>query len=205
MIQPQGSAAFQVYCDFDGTYGWTILQRRQEPGTENFFRNWESYKTGFGNVGKGEHWLGNEKIFAITNLNPGRYRLRVDLEDWDNRFYSAEYSLFRISNEESNYMLNLGGYIDSTAGDSFSAHNRLFFTTRDRDNDEYEGGNCAQRSGGAWWYKRCYTSNLNGRYRGNQENKGRYPDMDDGVQWNSVFGNGTRYSMKSTEMKIRRT
>ena len=42
------------------------------------------------------------------------------------------------------------------------------FTTKDRDNDQYGGGNCAISRRGAWWYKSCDDSNLNGLYLSGQ-------------------------------------
>jgi len=38
------------------------------------------------------------------------------------------------------------------------------FSTKDRDNDKWPQGNCAQRFMGGWWYKRGQSSNLNGLY-----------------------------------------
>uniref|UniRef100_A0A1X7U6H0 Fibrinogen C-terminal domain-containing protein n=1 Tax=Amphimedon queenslandica TaxID=400682 RepID=A0A1X7U6H0_AMPQE len=46
---------------------------------------------------------------------------------------------------------------------SLAYHNGWRFSTRDNDNDE-SGSSCAQAHTGAWWYKNCAWSNLNGRY-----------------------------------------
>lgn len=47
-----------------------VIQRRTD-GTENFYRPWEHYKTGFGNVAT-EYWLGefltNDKMYCFTFL-----------------------------------------------------------------------------------------------------------------------------------------
>ncbi|KAG8173470.1 hypothetical protein JTE90_001425 [Oedothorax gibbosus] len=50
----------EVYCDMetDGG-GWTVIQRRGNfsRAKDYFFRNWEAYKKGFGNVEE-DFWLG---------------------------------------------------------------------------------------------------------------------------------------------------
>ena len=86
--------------------GWTLIQKRFD-GTVNFYRGWDEYKNGFGRPG-GEHWLGLENIYRITNQ--GRYALRVDLRG--NFIYSAHalYRRFAVGNETSNYTLVLGTY-----------------------------------------------------------------------------------------------
>ena len=68
------------------------------------------------------------------------------------------------------------------------------FTTYDRDNDQ-SSGNCASTYKGAWWYKNCHESNLNGRYLKAGEKS--Y----EGLNWYHWKSGGR--SMKKTEMKIR--
>ena len=70
------------------------------------------------------------------------------------------------------------------------------FSAKDKDNDSSEV-NCAESFKGAWWYERCHDSNLNGQYlKGNHTNEG------DGVNWRTW--RGYHYSLKTTDMKIRR-
>jgi Fibrinogen beta and gamma chains, C-terminal globular domain len=69
------------------------------------------------------------------------------------------------------------------------------FSTYDQDNDA-SPYNCSVLYKGAWWYKACHTSNLNGFYYGGQP-----IPFAEGVQWNSWTGR--YYSLKTTEMKIK--
>lgn len=66
-VKPTTSACpVPVWCDMDTPPGgWLVLQRRQD-GSTNFKRDWAAYKDGFGNVA-GEHWLGNDNMFLLSN------------------------------------------------------------------------------------------------------------------------------------------
>ncbi|KAJ8049910.1 Fibrinogen-like protein A [Holothuria leucospilota] len=76
-ILPSGwpGSAFNVFCNMsiDGG-GWTVFQRRNS-GATGFYRNWASYKNGFGDI-QDEFWLGNDKLHYMTQQ--GTYELRVD-------------------------------------------------------------------------------------------------------------------------------
>ena len=90
---------------------------------------------------------------------------------------------------------NSRALVSGTAGDSLSRHKGYSFTTKDQDNDSWSS-NCAVKFKGAWWYKDCHNSNLNGLYH-----HGKHSSYADGVNWSSW--KGYFYSAKRAEMKIR--
>ncbi|XP_038061705.1 microfibril-associated glycoprotein 4-like [Patiria miniata] len=194
-IYPEGvdNGSLFVYCDMetDGG-GWIVFQRRQD-GSVDFYRNWAEYQSGFGDL-PGEFWLGNDNLVTLTSDDShGTWELRVDLEDWEGNTAWVKYSDFQISPGE--YNLTIGRFdFSSTAGDSLGWHMGRPFSTKDRDNDE-TWFNCAQSNSGAWWFRDCFSSHLNGKY---------YPDNNEGenkgVQWRSWKGS---YSMKACSMKMR--
>ena len=71
-------------------------------------------------------------------------------------------------------------------------HDGQAFSTKDQDNDD-RAEPCAVIRHGAWWYKDCYESNLNGEYLGANSTAG--------VKWNYWSGS---FSLKFTEMKLAR-
>ena len=188
-IQPDSQPAFQADCDMDTDGGgWTVFQRRQD-GSVDFYLDWSDYQQGFGDL-SGEFWLGLDKIHRLTSTAT---QLRVDMQDFQLNSQYAKYTHFSVGDSVSNYTLSVSGY-SGTAGNSLgSRHNGSRFSTRDQDNDNDSGVNCAQRWGGAWWFHSCYTSNLNGHY---QNSSGAYIY---GVAWNYF----THY-LKFSEMKVRR-
>ncbi|KAJ8033800.1 Angiopoietin-1 [Holothuria leucospilota] len=98
-------SAFQVYCNMSDGGGWTVFQRRVD-GTVDFYRNWTSYKEGFGSFDH-EHWLGNDKLYYLTNQK--RYTIRIDLVNLDGDPYYAKYDYFRVNDENDNYRLSQVG------------------------------------------------------------------------------------------------
>lgn len=194
LLRPQGTnRLLQAWCEQSRAQGgWTVIQRRQD-GSVNFFRTWEQYKQGFGNL-DGEYWLGLEHLYWLTKQ--GRYRLRVSLEDWQGRQVFAEYDSLHLEPEADWYRLRLGQYA-GTAGDSLSWHNNKAFTTLDRDKDSYTG-NCAHYQKGGWWYHMCAHSNLNGVWYRGGHYRSRYQD---GVYWAEFHGGS--YSLKRVSMMIK--
>ena len=164
-----------------------MFQRRQD-GSVDFYRGWNDYKSGFGQL-TAEFWLGNDKIHRLTAARPSS--LRVELEHWNGGIAYAKYGKFNIGDEQAKYRLEVGSY-SGTAGDSLAYHNKMAFSTKDRDNDIYSR-NCAVMGTGAWWYKRCHNVNLNGKYLGN-----KYDSR--AARWNHFRRD---LSLKFTEMKLR--
>lgn len=71
--------------------------------------------------------------------------------------------------------------------------NRQKFTTKDSDND-VDGGNCAITRYGAWWFRSCTFSHLNGLY---QTDDTQGPTT---IHW-KTWKNTT--PLKRTEMKVK--
>ncbi|KAJ8311579.1 hypothetical protein KUTeg_010934 [Tegillarca granosa] len=192
-IYPDRRTGFNVYCDMTTVGGgWTVFQRRFN-GKTDFYRTWNAYKQGFGNASE-EYWLGNDKIHLLTSLNS--YRLRVDLEDFKGVHKYASYTTFSVGSESTGYRLHVNGY-SGTAGEALMAHSGYKFTTKDKDQDTYKD-NCALVYNGAWWYNKCYSSNLNGWYvRSTKENSSS-------LNWYYFHKIPRHIPLKTSEMKIKR-
>ncbi|CAC5388334.1 Fibrinogen-like protein A,Ryncolin-4,Ficolin-3,Ficolin-1-B,Ficolin-2,Ryncolin-1,Tenascin-R,Tenascin-X,Tenascin-N,Ryncolin-3,Tenascin,Techylectin-like protein,Fibrinogen C domain-containing protein 1,Ryncolin-2,Angiopoietin-related protein 6,Techylectin-5B,Angiopoietin-related protein 2,Angiopoietin-2,Microfibril-associated glycoprotein 4,Fibrinogen alpha chain,Ficolin-1-A,Ficolin-1,Fibrinogen C domain-containing protein 1-B,Angiopoietin-4 [Mytilus coruscus] len=182
---------FDVYCDFEtDNGGWTVFQRRLN-GETDFYRGWETYENGFGNL-EAEFWLGNQRIHTLTAQ--GKSELRVDISDFNGNIAYAKYSTFSIGDASTNYKLTVTGY-SGNAGDSLRYHNGQDFTTKDKDNDP-SSLNCAIIRQGAWWYNTCDYCNLNGLYTEGGKT------IEKGITW--YYWKNLDYSMKSSSMMLRR-
>lgn len=66
LVSPKGGTeSFMVYCEMDFQSGGWLTVHNRFTGEQDFYKNWEEYRTGFGNLA-GEHWLGLEKIYQLT-------------------------------------------------------------------------------------------------------------------------------------------
>ena len=193
------SRKVKILCDMTTPpHGWTVFQKRFD-GSINFYRNWETYKWGFGNL-KSEFWLGNEYLHYLTKGKSNT--LGIDIKWFNSTAKSMSYEGFNIGHEDDKYKLSLATGSGISDG-LLPKHNNMNFTTYDQDNDMLITSNCAFKYYGAWWYNKCHDSNLNGRY---------YPtgiiptsEFAQGINWS--VGTRSEYfiSLKETEMKFRRT
>ncbi|XP_034104822.1 protein scabrous-like [Drosophila albomicans] len=151
-INVPGLGFFDVLCD-----SWLVIQQRIFSGEENFNRDWATYREGFGSL-HSEFFLGLEKIHRMTSSR--RHELYVHLVAKDGSIYTARYDDFKISDEDSGYVLNLGKW-NSHDPITLSYHEGMKFTTFDRDNDMRDF-NCASLTKYGWWHKACSFCNHNG-------------------------------------------
>jgi len=156
----------------------------------------------------GEGWLGNEYINALSGAQGGASML-VEMSrrsDRDPNDAVVGYRNFYVDGERNNYRLNqVSGFmnIKNSAGDAFRGaefidgfgnadnkestdHQGMEFSTNDRDNDQYEEGNCGSQDRSGWWFNRCSACNLNGHFYKSglvDKNSNGFVEYDDGVLW----------------------
>ncbi|XP_070068424.1 ficolin-1-like [Drosophila takahashii] len=196
IVQVPGQKPFAVVCDsYLAGLGWLVIQRRRD-GLVNFYRDWSDYKEGFGDP-KGDFFIGLEKLNWLTAYQP--FELYIHLEEFGQKTnVFAKYDEFLVGGESEHYALKYLGSYSGTAGDSLSDSKGQQFSTFDVNNYGSFNKVCAQFHLGAWWYKDCGESNLNGQYfdyyRDLPNDKARF------ISWNS-FNNTAPF--KFVQMMIR--
>ena len=115
-------------------------------------RNWDEYTTGFGKL-SGEFWLGNEKIYQLTNQ--GSWNLKIEVLGWNDKIYHAEYLDFKVGTEDDNYSLQVGNVTKTNHRDVLGPLNGVGFSTWDNDQDNWYSGNCAEYYHGGFWLDSC--------------------------------------------------
>ncbi|XP_067944990.1 angiopoietin-related protein 2-like [Watersipora subatra] len=132
----------RAVCQFDHESGWTVIQRRLD-GTVNFYRGWNEYVDGFGEI-NGEYSIvlaagqrietfikqgkgGLEGLYYLTRKNR---KLNIYMEAHDGEFRTANYSTFYVDDASDDYRSHIAGYTGD-AGDSFTLHNNRKFETYD--------------------------------------------------------------------------
>ena len=186
-------------CDMTSDGGkWTVIQRRIN-GSVDFYLNWNDYVNGFGDL-EGEFWYGLESIHRLTTRED--VELRIELGNGTVPSIVWTYQLFKVAGAVSNYRLTIGQASgEGETSDAMAYHNGASFSTRDQDHDT-SGLNCAKVYGGAWWYKSCFSSNLNGKYvlHTPEGYSGSYTPGANRLSWND----GSHYQFYTkVQMKIR--
>ena len=74
------------------------------------------------------------------------------------------------------------------------------FSTKDKDQDNHSSLDCATYCKGAWWYKNCTHSNLNGKNYGYAKNDYKERSM----SWLGFPQSGKYLSLKSIKMALRK-
>ncbi|KAH8272365.1 hypothetical protein KR026_012405, partial [Drosophila bipectinata] len=113
--------------------GWTIFLRRTD-GSEDFFRDWNDYKNGFGRL-EGEYFLGLDKLHAMTSAEPQEMLVLLEDNEGDRRY--QVYDNFKIGSQDEGFALESLGNSSGSAGDALATHLGQKFTTKDRDNDKH--------------------------------------------------------------------
>jgi hypothetical protein len=163
-----------VYCDMTRG-GWTVVQR-QFHGDVDFNRRYQDYINGFGSV-SGDHWLGLDKIHALTTIPGTTLSLRIDFELYNGTRGHQLYADVSVDTAASGYMLHVTGtprdlstlnlYNAPTSSytGGLYVNNGHQFSTIDHDVDGHQcpvsitfGG------GGGWWFAYCSFINPNARY-----------------------------------------
>ncbi|XP_058123283.1 angiopoietin-related protein 7-like [Anopheles ziemanni] len=125
---------------------WTTIQQRVNESI-GFYRNWKSYKNGFGHQ-EGEFWIGLQPLYQM--IRSAKHELLIVLEDFDGKIKHALYDDFKIGSEDENYVLEQLGEYSGTAGNSFKFHVDMPFSTHL--NGKYYQQPVVQKMLGLTWY-----------------------------------------------------
>jgi len=180
-------------CLSDGWLAWL----RKVDNSVNFKRNWNDYKKGFGDR-KGNFWLGLETLHNITKSG-GRYKLRAEMESWQNETSWAEYWEFSVASEADKYRLTFKEYDSiSSASDAFYHNNNQNFSTYDEDNDAYDES-CAPDYQGGFWFGDCSVAFPTSPIKP----AGHVGPPWNYMHWSNAFENDSDKSLKTMSLMIK--
>ena len=89
-----------------------------------------------------------------------QWEMRVDYQKNDKTWSYLHYNQFSVGSASEEYPLTVGGF-SGIGDDRFASHNKIKFSTPDNDNDKKSNGNCVDTYNSGWWYKSCYSININ--------------------------------------------
>ena len=144
-----------VMDEYDG--GWTVFQRRPRHDSLDFYQyNWHEYSQGFGTL-LSDYWLGLENAHLMTKDKSNK--LYVKLVGNTGVVVINIRDGFMIMDSSNNYAIKIGAYVKIAESQKdwnvLGDLNENEFSTRDDDNDDESGKDCAQLRECAWWIKKC--------------------------------------------------
>ena len=98
----------RVMCDMETEGGgWTVILRRKRsvPSNINFYRTWDDYENGFGNLNT-EFWIGLRNIHCLSTRND--VDLIIDLRDNNGNGMTWTYHNFKVNGSNDKYRLQVG-------------------------------------------------------------------------------------------------
>lgn len=93
--------------------------------------------------------MGLKKIHSLTQQ--GVCILRIDLEDWKEEKYWAEYH-FSLDGPSKDYTLHVS-HISGNLPDAMANSTSVKFSTKDRNNDNHRNFSCSRNYTGKQFYK----------------------------------------------------
>lgn len=94
---------------------WLVIQSRQNAFETSFNRTWQEYSDGFG-YPRGDFWLGLKTLSSLTKRRP--YMLVIELTDWSDQVFVAQYEQFEVGSEQDFFRLSLSDkYVGNASRD----------------------------------------------------------------------------------------
>jgi len=137
----------------------------------------------------------------------------IELTTWTHETYKMHFTGFHIEDEYKNFKLHTGLNTNTEPNNQYSTGmakaftdcNMMQFTTKDRDNDQWRIGNCADKRGGGWWFHHCSSANLNGKWY--MYGSDDPASLIDGIFWqasglNSARGTTNKITLKEVTMRV---
>ena len=108
---------------------WLVIQSRQNAFETSFNRTWQEYSDGFG-YPRGDFWLGLRALSSLTKRRP--YMLHIELTDWSDQVFVAQYDQFEVGSEQDFFRLSLSDKYSGNASKDFldDVYHGNFSTTR---------------------------------------------------------------------------
>ena len=179
--------------------GWTVIQQRVD-GSVDFNKTWKEYRQRFGEL-SGDFWYGLDRIHNLTKTPGNEILIPFEVEN-EGKYYPM-YDEFMVADEDDNYRMTLGA-LQNVLGTKFTKtglerQSNMQFSTFDRDND-VSTTHCGKTYSCGWWFAKCYSVLLNGRYMG----KKLAAIVSDQVTWYKVDGKSYQKNIIKVRMLVRR-